>query len=456
MLNKKIMILAILLVSLFAVSAVSAADNVTDDILSLGDENELMDSSEEYNANMYIETATFNTTFMEFHLKVADNYDEKINDAKVILDNISEANFIDADSVYHFNIYTNGKHTFTLDDGFYKAPSKYFTINGLNTNNILNPSSKTTKNTIKLVSKNITMYYDDTTAEIIVKALDNEGKHIRGLNILMNDKITPDYNEKNGYEFLIDYLPVGTHKMKISLDDEKYMADPIYVYVKILKSTPTLTAKKWYSTPKKYVTLRVEVEDKDQAGWIDEGTVTFKINGKSYTVKVHGGDAIKKIKINKAGTYTYTATFKNSNHYTKTVKQKVYVFSTSKKSRTFKIGKYKTVLSKNRYIKLVNAKNNGKGVFFELNTNKFIKQRYRDYYGNSGKYVYKNVNARIIFYIAYGGKQGLQGAMPNKYSMYFTTHYQGPDMFCTPAVIGNKQSSLINKLNSAKVRNYRI
>ena len=446
MLNKKIMILAILLVSLFAVSTVSAADNVTDDIVSLGDEIELMDSSDEYNANMYIETATFNTTFMEVHLKVADKYDEKINDAKVILDNISEANFIDVDSVYHFNIYTNGKHTFTLDDGFYKAPSKYLTINGLNTNNILNPPSKTTKNTIKLVSKNITMYYDDTTAEIIVKALDDSGKHIRGLNILMNDKITPDYNEKNGYEFLIDYLPVGIHKMKISLDDEKYMADPIYVYVKILKSTPTLTAKKWYSTPKQYVTLRAEVEDKDQSGWIDEGTVTFKINGKSYTVKVHGGDAIKKIKINKAGTYTYTATFKNSNHYTKTVKQKVYVYSTSKKSRTFKIKSYKVVVPVKKYIKLVNVKNTGKFIYIPLKTNKYIKQTI----GHS-RYDLKTVKARVSILVSYGGKNGGQYGAVNKYHIFLTTPYQGPNYdYCSPALHGSKKSSLINKVNSAK------
>ena len=62
----------------------------------------------------------------------------------------------------------------------------------------------------------------------------------------------------------------------------------------------------------------------------------------------------------------------------------------------------------------------------------------------------------MIFYIGYGGKNGLQGTFPNKYSMYFTTRYQFPDSFCTPKVVGNKQSSLINKLNSAKVRNYMI
>lgn len=308
----------------------------------------------------------------------------------------------------------------------------------------------------KIIAKNSTQKYNGDN-EVVVKIVDNDNKIINGAKVRINNRFSPTYDDGGKYYFYFDLNP-GVHKLNITLDDNHHKANPVVINLKILKSkfTGKINCKSYWGIINGKFTMKASVYN-DDLSYYENGYVTFKINGKSYKVKTKNGVATKTIRIKKAGTFTYAAIFSNDNYYSSvTGKGKLYVYSTSKKARTFKIGKYKTVLSKNRYIKLVNAKNTGKRVFFELYTNKFIKQRYRDYYGNSGRYVYKTVNARIIFYIAYGGKKGLQGAMPNKYSMYFTTRYQGPDMFCTPAIIGNKQSSLINKLNSAKVRNYRI
>ncbi|WP_292745919.1 Ig-like domain-containing protein [Methanobrevibacter sp.] len=490
---KRLIVLCSLLCVLFvSFGAAAANENITmSDSIDMQDN--LMDGSDDYNAEIRIHNIDFKDECADVYVNVYNNRQEPVTDAKLYMNGNHTADIIDDENKdYHFYIYTNGGYNLTLDDGFYKASPLFFKISTLHevTHNDDAPSK------IKLVSKNVTMYYDDVTAEITVYALDEKGRHISGLNVLMNGDYYPDYDDNDGYQFLIDYLPVGTHKFQISLDEEEYVADPIDVQVKILKSTPTLTAKKWYSTKGQYVTLRAEVEDEYQSGWIDEGTVTFKINGKSYTVKVNGGDAVKKVKISKTGTYTYTATFKSSNHYTKTVKSKIYVYSTSKKARTFSIGKYKVTLSLNQFKKLVNAKNTNKLVAFEVKTNKYFTQNvgsyktiikwkymgkmtpewahqkgykiknYVKHWISDGEYyytcdgykkvsinkmVYKTVSGKVSIIFSYGGKAGGQYAFPNKYCITLTTPYQNPGWdYCKPWLCGAKKSTEINNLNSAK------
>lgn len=322
-------------------------------------------------------------------------------------------------------------------------------------NESLNSNDSAEEYNAVIIAKNSTQKYNGDN-EVAVKIVDNDNKIINNAKVRINDSITPTYDDEGIYYFYFDLNP-GDHNLKITLDNSHHKAKPVFINLKIVKSkfTGKIKCKSYWGISNDKFTMRATVYNDDLA-YYENGYVTFKVNGKSYKVKTKNGVATKTIRIKKPGTFTYTAKFTNDKYSSSvTGKGKFYVYSTSKKARTFKIGKYKTVLSKNRYIKLVKAKNTNKAVFFELNTNKFIKQTYRDYYGN-GRYTYKTVNARIIFYIGYGGKNGLQGTFPNKYSMYFTTRYQFPDSFCTPKVVGNKQSSLINKLNSAKVRNYMI
>ena len=262
-----------------------------------------------------------------------------------------------------------------------------------------------------------------------------------------------EWDDYVGYNTYID-RDVGNYKATVILKDSFYHAKPITVNVKISKANVKLTPKVYYTTQNSYATLKVTVKD-NNGDLVDEGNVKFTINGKSYTVKVNDGVAVKKVKLSKAKTYTYKATFTGKNYNSKSATSKVHVYSISKYARTFKLGKYKHTLALSKYKKLVNAKNTNKIVYFELKTGKYLKQSYRNYYSN-GKYSYKTVNARVLFLIIYGGKNGAQGAEPNKYSMYFTTKYQYPDSFCTPSIVGNKQSSEINKLNKAKIRNYSI
>ena len=66
-----------------------------------------------------------------------------------------------------------------------------------------------------------------------------------------------------------------------------------------------------------------------------------------------------------------TDNYRNSNE----VFAKIYVYSTSKKAKTFKIKGYKFTLNMKQYTKLINAKNTGKTVQYKIKTNKLKKTK---------------------------------------------------------------------------------
>lgn len=294
--------------------------------------------------------------------------------------------------------------------------------------------------------------------EFNVLLFDDYGNELEGENVILvwnngKQESLDEWEDYSGYNTYID-KNVGSYKVTVVLKDSDFNAKPVTVNIKITKANVKLYPKVYYSTQNHYATLKTTVYDQNGDA-VDEGTVKFTIDGKSYNVKVKDGVAVKKVKLSKANTYTYKVTFTANNYNSKSAKSKVHVYSTSKSARTFKIGKYKYTVSLSYYKKIVNAKNANKIVYYEFKTGKYIKQTYR-HYNNNGKYSVKSVNARILFIIIYGGKTGAQGALPNKYSMYFTTKYQFPDSFTKPSIVGNKYASEINKLNKAKLRNYGI
>lgn len=303
----------------------------------------------------------------------------------------------------------------------------------------------------------------------------------------------PDDND-----YWIEYkLPVGQHEITVYLDDSYYTAKPLVYNVSVEKSyfIGDVICKSYYGTSGSSLTMKATV--KDLFGHREDGTIIFKVNGKSYVVKTKNGVATKTIKIKKAGTYTYSATFKSENYKDHDVgKAKLYVYSTSKKARTFKVKGYRIVVPLAKYKKLVNAKNMGKWICYQIKTNKYFKQKVR-YYKTSYKWkymgkvtpetahikgwktknlvkhwisdgeyyytcdaykkvtltkvFYKTVKAKVSIVISYGGKSGGQTAPPNRYYVYLTTPYQNPGWdYCSPWLYGAKKSVVINKLNKAK------
>ena len=292
-LNRKLIILGLILLVAFSISAVSAADNLT--------ESEVLSDNEEYNA-------------------------------EITIDSYSSHYFSGKDLNFDFKSYE-----------------------GIN---------------------------EDTRFDVV----DNNTGKVIGSAIYVDGEGHCEIN-----------ADVGTYNAKIvqwDFIDSPYKVKPVFFNVKVTKAPVKLIANKWVSTTKQSVKMKVLV--KDEYGYpVEEGTVKFTVNGKNYNVKVKNGVATKYVKLTKAKTYTYKATFSSKNYKTKAISSKVYV-KKAKKYYVFKVSKFKGKVYYSKYVKLLKAKNNKqfKDVSFKLGKYKgkypihmYIETFPRDMQSLKGDYV---------------------------------------------------------------------
>lgn len=146
------------------------------------------------------------------------------------------------------------------------------------------------------------------------------------------------------------YTGIATHAPRLEAGEYSayistiYQGKTIYKYidVNITKAPATITAYKITAQDTNYVILKAKVTDKN-GGAIDEGEVTFTINGKSYTVYPNiEGIAAKKVKLTEAKKYYYSVQYTCRNYKTATSYSKVIL---NKPVRTIIInaGKHKKV-----------------------------------------------------------------------------------------------------------------
>ena len=195
----------------------------------------------------------------------------------------------------------------------------------------------------------------------------------------------------NGATYYIPYkLSNGKHKVELSIQDEYYKAKPLVLNFKIDKKTPTIKAIKCKTTDKKVI-LKATVKYNGKN--INEGKVTFKIKGKTYTVNVKKGVAIKKLKI-KNGYHLYTATFKSSKYFVKSSANyaikgnKYYII----KTKGLRGGTYSIKIPFKQYLKLVEAKRNGYFDHISMKTGK--KEKFvatKDIYTTKTDYKWKKI-----------------------------------------------------------------
>ena len=131
---------------------------------------------------------------------------------------------------------------------------------------------------------------------------------------VQNGKIAKETSYKtdsNGVAQITTALPVGKYVVKITHDDTKdnVTATAISKVLSIVKTTTKVTAKKATAYKGYKLTLKAVLSKTKDGKKVNEGKVKFKINGKTYTVKVKNGVATKKIKLSKVKTYKYTAQF---------------------------------------------------------------------------------------------------------------------------------------------------
>lgn len=191
---------------------------------------------------------------------------------------------------------------------------------------------------------------------------------------------------------------VANQYATISLDDAYYSAAPITINIKII--TAKISVKKIVSDTRSYFTLKAVVKDSN-GRYIKEGYVKFTINGKKYNVKVKNGVASKKIKMKKAKTYRYKATFSSKHYKSKTATSKAYV-KKYQKYHYFKAGKYTGKLTHKQYMRLVKAKINGKNAqYYNIRTGKYYYTKmpvYKTVKVIKTKWVYKKVLSYEAFY----------------------------------------------------------
>ena len=127
----------------------------------------------------------------------------------------------------------------------------------------------------------------------------------------------------DGYIKFDPKIPVGTYTVTISSNNAHVIASSIVKSATVKKSSVSMSLAKASTYQGYKLTLKATV--KSQGRNVNEGTVKFTINGKTYSVAVKNGVATKSIKLKKVKTYKYTATFVGDNFNTKKVAGKAKV-----------------------------------------------------------------------------------------------------------------------------------
>jgi len=269
------------------------------------------------------------------------------------------------------NLPGNYKIVASLDDSYYNSNQASFNVS-------------IGKKPVKLVSNQISNTHPYATLK--VQIMDTLGNKVNnGLVVFSINGKTYSANVKNGIATTNIKLSTGTYDCVASFSEDNSYSNNTKFKVVVSKAGVKLKTYKLISTTKLYFNLKALVKD-TSGNKIKEGVIKFTINGKTYSVNVKNGIATKKIKLKKAKSYKYKATFSSKNYQTKTSSSKVIV-KKAKKYYTFKYGKLKGKLSYKKYVKLLKAYNDGKYKEISVKTGKYNTYKVP-------KYTYKKVTSK--------------------------------------------------------------
>lgn len=318
----------------------------------------------------------------KYQIKVINSYNKKsIANKKIKVLFYTDSNKYTT-SYYYTN--NNGIYEGTIDSlpGNYKIVASlvdsYYTSNSVSFNVSID------KKPVKLMANSISNTYPYATLK--VKITDSFGNNINNGFVIfsINGNQYKAY-VKNGIATTKIKLSRGNYDCNATFSGENCHANNIKFNVVVNSANVKVKTYKLISTTKLYFKLKATV--KDTSGHkIKEGTVKFSINGKTYNVNVKNGIATKKIKLRKAKTYKYKATFSSKNFKTKTVSSKVIV-KKAKKYYKFKYGKLVGKIPYKKYAKILKAYNEGKYKEITVKTGKY--NTYKE-----PKYKYKKVTVK--------------------------------------------------------------
>lgn len=220
-------------------------------------------------------------------------------------------------------------YKYHFDGGLFTTGSYYITVENYLDDKIMTYGVVKVPGNAVISAGNFSKYYKSNSTMTVSITDKATGLGVPNSNLKLvftkgKTKIVKEYiTTKSGYLRYKPPLTAGTWTVTISSNYDHIKASSIKRTIVIKKPTVSISAKQFTDYLTYQSTLKATVKALGKN--VNEGTVTFKINGKSYKVSVKNGVATKKIKLSKAKTYSYTATYSGANYIGKSSKSKVVV-----------------------------------------------------------------------------------------------------------------------------------
>lgn len=357
--KRRILILLLLIIGVCAVSTASAADDV--DVLSADDAN-LEETSTELDD---IEENILEKSSEEENLAVSEDSSISSMDTSDETLSVVYSSWYTIDFLDYYEISSTKKETisYNMTPCTYSSESFHFYLRvvDLNGNIVFNKELKGTETTAReykpSFAKNTfapgtyvlgAVNYDDNvvmdtavlrvSGTAVISANDYNSYYNSGakMTVKMTDQatgkpITSSYitvkftNKKtkktvtktylmnsNGQASFTPPVGAGTWTVEYSSADADINANVVQKTATITK--PAVKIKAFKVTEYKGFKIKLKAKVTSGGKKVNEGKVTFKINGKTYTAAVKKGIATKKVKLSKVKTYKYTSKFKGTNY----------------------------------------------------------------------------------------------------------------------------------------------
>lgn len=291
-----------------SISSVDTSDEILSVVYSSWYEIDLKDyyeisSTEKQTISYYMEPCTYSSESFHFYLRVAD-----LNGNIVFNKELkgTETTAREYHPSFEKNTFAPGTYVLgavNYDDGVVMDTavlrvSGTAVISASNYNSYYNSGAKMTVKMIDQATGN-----PITSSYITVKFTNKKTKKTVTKTYLMNSKGQASFTPPVG---------VGTWTVEYSSADKDINANVVQRTATITKPAVKIKAYK----VKEYKGFKIKLKAKVTSGGknVNEGKVTFKINGKTYTAAVKNGIATKKVKLSKVKTYKYTSKFKGTNY----------------------------------------------------------------------------------------------------------------------------------------------
>ena len=366
MLGKKhILMVLILIVSISAISAVSAAEDIIDsyedmatafndfETISVEGTDELANADESPMSQSQSEDviSAQNTPSNAYSVDLKDSYEISSSKEQRISiyvnpctnKNYNSYNFklVGADKDWNV-VYDSGlkykdsdssrtakSYSCPIPGGSFLPGTYYLVAINNGDNKVMDVATLKVSGTAVITSNNLNAYYNSGKTMTAKLTDQSTGKPLKGIDVKVvftKGKSSKTKTYTTNSKGLITITPpsaLGTYSVTISSATPHVTAAAVKKTVNIKKAPVKVKAYKVSEYKGFKITLKAKVTSLGKK--VNEGTVKFKINGKTYNAKVKNGIATKKLKLKKAKKYTYTAKFKSSNYQTSKAKSKATI-----------------------------------------------------------------------------------------------------------------------------------